>query len=183
MKVVKRFLRSWRLEPQGETEVLESIVVSDAVESRRDQVEAKFSRREREAPGPGEEEEEIKSPKRKVIRMESEETQDYVRKAKSAEQEEVEERTLKPSAVGVPHKMLFRCDKQCSEKSRSYWQLASVVVHEGVEAYTTNLCQKCLNNNLQAKGERPLSNVQRRQVVGKNSYRSWNHKPENAWSR
>ena len=43
---------------------------------------------------PGEEGEEIKSPRRKVIRVESEETQDYVRQAKSAEQEEVEERIL-----------------------------------------------------------------------------------------
>ena len=47
----------WRLEPEGEAEVLEIIIVSDAVEgtfmdldgeSRRDQVEAKLSGRERE---------------------------------------------------------------------------------------------------------------------------------------
>ena len=45
-------------------------------ESRREQVEAKLSRRGREIPNEGEE---IKSPKRKVVRVESEETQDYVR--------------------------------------------------------------------------------------------------------
>ena len=71
--------------------------------------------------------------------MESKETQDYVRQGKSVEEEET---------VGVPHKMLFRCDKQCSEKSLNYWQLACVVVHEGDGAYTTNLCQKCLNQPL-----------------------------------
>ena len=64
-----------------------------------------------------------------------------------------EERTLKPSAVGVLQKMLFRCDKQCSEKSLSYWQLASVLIHAGEELYTTNLCQKCFNNSLKANGE------------------------------
>ena len=55
--------------------------------------------------------EEIKSPKRTVIRVESEATQDYVREAKSAEHEEEEERrTSVPSAVSVPPKPLFRCD-------------------------------------------------------------------------
>ena len=101
--------------------------------------------------------------------MESEETQDYVRGAKSTEFEE--ERTFVPSAVSVPLKSLFRCDNQCSEKTPSYWQLASVVVNEGDEADTTNLCQKCFNKHLQAKGEKPLSNVQWRQVVEKKAYR------------
>ena len=54
--------------------------------------------------------EEIKSPKRTVIRVESEATQDYVREAKSVEHEEEEERTSVPSAVSVPPKPLFRCD-------------------------------------------------------------------------
>ena len=106
----------WRLEPEGETEVPEIIVVSDAGESthvdlgcksHHEQAEANISRREREVPG--EEGEEIKSPKRKVIRVESEETQDYVREAKSAEQEEVEERNFVPSAVSV------RCLLQCAD--------------------------------------------------------------------
>ena len=49
-------------------------------ESRREQVEAKPFRRGREILNEGEE---TKSSKRKVIRVESEETQDYVREAKS----------------------------------------------------------------------------------------------------
>ena len=60
--------------------------------------------------------------------MESEETQDYVREAKSTKHEEEEERTFVPSALSVPLKPLFRCDNQCSEKTLSYWHLASVVV-------------------------------------------------------
>ena len=74
-------------------------------------------------------------------------------------------RIFVPSAVSVPQKMMFRCDKQCSEKSPSYWQLASVVINEGEESYTTNLCKKCLINSLKARGEKPLTNVQWRQVV------------------
>ena len=70
--------------------------------------------------------EEIRSPKRKVIRVESEETQDYVREERNTEFEEEEERTFIPSAVSVPLKPLFRCDKHCSEKTLSNWQLDSV---------------------------------------------------------
>ena len=87
-------------------------------ESRREQVEAKLSGREREAPN--EEGDEIKTQKRKLIRVESEETQDYVREAKSTKHEEEEERTFVQRAVSVPLKPLFRCDNQCSEKTLSY---------------------------------------------------------------
>ena len=112
-----------------------------------------------------------------MIRVESEETQDFVREAKSTECEEEEERTFVPSAVSVPLKPLFRCDNQCSEKTLSYRQLGSVVIDEGDEAYTTNLCQKCFNKHLQAKGEKPLSNLLWRQVVEKKAYRGRIWKP------
>ena len=114
--------------------------------------------------------EEIRSPQKKVIRVEPEETQDYVREAKSAEQEEVEERIFVPSAKSVPQKPLFRCDNQCSEKTLSHWQLASVVIDEGEESYTTNLCQMCFHISLKAKGEKPLTDVQWRQAVQKKAY-------------
>ena len=68
---------AWRLEPEGETDTLETKVVSHEVEGRHERVQVKNSRRQSEAPG--EEGGEIKSPKRKIIRVESEETQDYVR--------------------------------------------------------------------------------------------------------
>ena len=79
------------------------------------------------------EDEEIRSPKRKVIRVESEETQDYVKEGRSAEQEEEEKRTFVPSAVSFPLKPLFRCDRQCSEKTLSFWLLASVVVMKAMK--------------------------------------------------
>ena len=52
-------------------------------------------------------------------------------------------------------------------KPLSYWQLSSVVINEGKESYTTNLCQMCFDNFLKVKGEKPLTNVQWRQVVEK----------------
>ena len=61
----------WRLEPETEMETLETKVLWNRVEGVP-------GRRASEAPG-----EEVKSPKRKVIRVESEETQDYVREAES----------------------------------------------------------------------------------------------------
>ena len=65
----------WRLELEGGVEVPEIIIVSDAVEgifaeldgeSRHEHVEAQLSRRGREVFNEGEE---IRSPKRKVIRV------------------------------------------------------------------------------------------------------------------
>ena len=94
-----------------------------------------------------------------------------MREAKGTELEEEEERTFVPSAVSVPLKPLFRCDRQCSGKTLSYWQLASVVENEGDEAFSTNLCQMCFNKHLQAKGEEPLTNVKSRQVVETKAYR------------
>ena len=58
-------------------------------------------------------------------------------------------------AASVPQKPLFRCDNRCSEKTLSFWQLTSVVIKEGEESYTTNLCQKyCYNESLKTKKER-----------------------------
>ena len=67
-----------------------------------------------------------------------------MREAKSTDQEEAEELSLVSNAISVPQKLMFRCDNQCSERTLSCWQLASVVVQEGEESYTTNLCQKML---------------------------------------
>ena len=93
----------------------------------------------------------MRSPKRITIRAESEETRDYVREAEDMDQEEAEEMSFVPSAISVPQKLLFRCDNQCSEKTLSFWQFASVVIKEGEESYTTNLCQQCYNKYLEAK--------------------------------
>ena len=108
----------WRLEPEGEAEVPEIIIVLDAVEKHfrgpgwRKPPWSGRSKTLFQRDAPGEGGQEIKSHKRKVNRVESEETQDYVREAKSTEQEEMEDMSFVPSAVSVPQKLLFRCDNQ-----------------------------------------------------------------------
>ena len=111
-----RKVGKWQVEAgtRRETGGARNLIVSGAVEgtpvdldgeSRHEQVEAKLSRRGREMLN---EDEESRSPKRKVFRVQSEETQDYVKEGRSTEQEEEEkEDTFEPSAVSVPLKPCF----------------------------------------------------------------------------
>ena len=97
----------WNQKERGET--LETEVFWNGVEGipgypygegHHKRVQVKSSRRESKTPG--EEGEEVKSPKRKEIRVESEETQDYVRETNDMNQEEGEEISFVPSAISVP---------------------------------------------------------------------------------
>ena len=89
---------AWRLEPEGETEVPETRIVADEVEGtcvdfdvegHHGRGKVKNHRSESGVPG-----EEVKSPNRKIIRVESEVTQNYVREANSTDQETAEELSL-----------------------------------------------------------------------------------------
>ena len=144
-----------RWKSDGVSNRVDGVHVDPNGEGRLEREQVKNSRRQSEAPG--EEGEESESPKRKTIRVESEETQDYVREANDMDQEEAEEISFVPSAMSVPQKPLFRCDNQCSEKKLSFWQLASVVIEEGEKSCTTNLCQQCYNESLEAEGDKLLS--------------------------
>ena len=86
---------------------------------------------------------EIKSPKRKVIRVESEKTRDYVCEMLTICPEEAEELSFVLSALSEPRGAIYFCDSYCSEKAVRYWQFASKVVEEGGEARTVNLCGGC----------------------------------------
>ena len=66
---------------------------------------------------PGEEGEKVKSPKRKVIRVESEETQDYVRKAKHLNQEEADA-VKRPSVSGSLFRWWTNLCQQCYNEKR-----------------------------------------------------------------
>ena len=90
-----------------------------------------------------------------------------MREANDTNQEEAEEISFVPSAISVPQKPLFRCDNQCSEKTFSFSHFSSVVIKEGEESYTTNLCQQRYNKSLEAKGDRPLTKRQRYEFVEK----------------
>ena len=109
--------------------------------------------RKADSKAPAEEGEEIQSPTKKVIRVESEETQDYVRESLKLCQGEAEEISFVPSAISIPHEPIFWCDNRCSEKALSFGQFASVVVVDGEESHTANSCQQCYNKNLMAEGD------------------------------
>ena len=64
----------------------------------------------------------IQSPKRKVIRVESEEAQDYMRETLAISQEEAEEMGFVPCALSEPRGPIHWCNSRCSEKAVRYWQ-------------------------------------------------------------
>ena len=71
---------------------------------------------------------EVKSPRRKVIRVESEETHDYACEMLTISPEEGEHFAFVPSAHCVPRGAICFRDNRCSKKAVRYWQFASVVV-------------------------------------------------------
>ena len=76
-----------------------------------------------------------------------------------------------PSAISIPQKPMFWCDNRCSEDALSFWQFASVVVEEGEESYTADLCQQCYNKHLMAKGDAPLTKWHWYAAVEKKAHR------------
>ena len=94
---------------------------------------------------------EIQSPNKKVILVESEETQGYVRKSLNLSRDEAEEVSFVPSANSIPQGPMFWCDNLCSDKALSFWQFASVVIDDVKESYTANLCQQCCNERFGGK--------------------------------
>ena len=63
---------------------------------------------------------EIQSPNRKVLRAESEETQDYVCGMLTISLEEAEEFAFVPSALSEPRRAIYFCENRCSEKAVRY---------------------------------------------------------------
>ena len=59
----------------------------------------------------GEESAEVQSPTREVIRVESDETQDYVRESLNLSLEEAEEMSVVPRAVSIPPGPMFGLEK------------------------------------------------------------------------
>ena len=99
----------------------------------------------------------LNTPKRNVIRVESEE-------------EEAEEIAFVPSALGESRGPIYFCDNRCSEAVK-YWQIASVVVEEGGEAHTINLCLQCYIEQMVQQGTQPLKLWQWKEVVEKMAHR------------
>ena len=76
-----------------------------------------------------------------------------------------------PSAISIPRGPMFWCDNRCSDKALRFWQFASVVVDDGEEVHTVNLCQQCYNESLTAQGLAPLKTWQWKAVVEKKAHR------------
>ena len=110
-------------------------------------------------------------PKRKVIRAESEETQDYVRDTLTVSQEEADEMGFVPSVSSEPRGAFYWCDNRCSEMASRYMQIASMVIEEGGEAATINLCKLCCNAKLAQQGKKPLKSWEWKEVVEKQAHR------------
>ena len=173
--------RTEKPEATGLGSEVKGFSVNPEGESRHRHVRAKMARKERENQtrmekkanqcASQEEGAEVQSPERKVIRVESEETQDYVRESLNLSREEAEEISFVPSALSFPRGPMFRCDNRCSDKGLRFWQLASAVVDDGEEAHIINLCQQCYNERLTAQGQAPLKSWQWKAVVEQKAHR------------
>ena len=93
-------------------------------QSRYTHVRAKMARKENtgmEKKGHGK-----APPKRKTIRVESEETQDNVRESLNLSRWEAEDISCAPSALSVPRGPMFGCDHRCSDKALRFAQGGSM---------------------------------------------------------
>ena len=168
----------WSLEPEGDAEKPGAIGLASEVTgisvnpeggdhhrrartkmARMDRENQTKSEKEANRNAPQEGRAKVQSPKRKVVRVESE-TQDYVRGSLNLSQEEAEEISFVPSALSVPRGPMFWCDNRCSDKALTFWQFASVVIDEADKTPTINLCQQCYSERLTAKGEVPVKSWQ-----------------------
>ena len=135
----------WSIDLEGEVEKLEvtgpwsgtegdSVDPKGEVGHRSDRTKASREEKERlkedetevDGDAPQGKSAERQSLKRKVIRLESEETQDYVCGMLAIGREEAEELAFVPSALSEPRGPIYRCDNRCSEKAVRDWQFASV---------------------------------------------------------
>ena len=100
----------WRLEPEGEAEKVNGVSVNPEGESRNRHALAKMARKDRENQTIMDNSKwegtlgrrMFQVPKRKVIRVESEETQVYVRESLNLSREEAEEIRFVPSTLSFP---------------------------------------------------------------------------------
>ena len=151
-----------------ETKVMRRLFRFKRKEGERDQT---IMEKEVNWKTPWDEGAEVESPKRKVIRVESEETQDYVRESLTLSREEAEEISFVPSALSIPRGPMFWCDNRCSGKVLRFGKFASIVVDDVKESYTVNLCQQYYNGRFRAQGQASLKSWQWKAVVEKKAHR------------
>ena len=117
---------------------------------------------------------EVQGSKRRVIRVDLEETQDCVRERLAHEdisQEEADEIGFVPIASSDFRGAVHWCDNRCSEKTLRYSQIASMVTEEGGEVRTINLCRPCHSARLVQQGKQPLKPKEWRESVERKAHR------------
>ena len=132
---------------------VKGVSVNPDGESRHRHARADMARKERENQTRMEKKaKESKSPKRKVFRVESEETKDYVKESLNVSWDEAEEISFVSSAISIPQRPMFWRDNRCSDKALRCWQFASVVVEEGGGGLHSQFVSAVLQRKLDGKG-------------------------------
>ena len=134
----------WRLELEGETETREIIVVLHEAEGVSVNLNGE-GHHERAQASPREKGEEVQSPKKESDSGGIRRNTGLCEKSNGLESGAGRRNRFCANAVSVSPKPMFRCDNGCSEKTFSYWQLETVVIKEGEEPHTINICQQCYN--------------------------------------
>ena len=109
--------------------------------------------------------------------MDSEETQDFVRETLAMSQEEAEERLALGQVLQVSLEESITCATTVAVvKPLRFLQNASMVIEEGCEARTINLCHRCFNEKLVQQGKQSLKSKEWREVVEREAHRGrlWN---------
>ena len=137
----------WSIDREGDMEKLEVVGLGPGLKAdpwiskgrwATGQLGQKLKEAEMEVDGePQEESVEIQGPKRKVIGVESEETQDYVRETLASSQEEAEKMGIVPSALREPRGPFIGATIDAVKKPSDIGK-PSMVVEERNEAHTIN---------------------------------------------
>ena len=109
-----------------------------------------------------------------MTRVESAETQDFVRERVAHEeinQEEADEMGFVPSALSELRGAFYWCDNRCSDEALRLLQIASMVIEEGGEARTINLRKRCCNEKLVQQGKQSLKSMEWSGVVERKAHR------------
>ena len=132
-------------------------------------------------------------PKRKVIRVESEETQDYVREALNLSRDEGEELSFVPCAISIPQRPMFWCDNQCSDKALGFWQ--GIIHDQFMPEMLQRFSKLAVETVRGAKGApwKALENDGKRTLRARNAEKrfrqeykvtgSWSRQPKSTWSK
>ena len=85
-----------------------------------------------------------------------------LRETLAISQEEAGDMGFVPSAFSEPRGAHSWCDNRCSNKALRSMQIASMVIEEGGEAHTINLCKLCYSAKHGQQGKQPLSEGKKR---------------------